>query len=389
MKLLLREKQMTSYKITVWGAAGTGKTALIDNLVNHRFNADYVGTIGANLFEGRGSDATLQFWDVGGEKRYRSLVGSYCSGAQLFIYCIDLTQELKESAIREDIALMRAIAKGHVILVGTKSDLPEQKISQEALRALAERLGATAFFITSAKNNTGIDELFRGIDGLASAYAISIEDRDRMLQIPERMFIAPGVGLSTSDVLRKLPVSSPLYNALYNLFRQIQMLPQAKRNVILNAADALVDALQLPSTTSASATVVPNTTTDQKLAAIASFQAICAQAVKKPMQKIILDSIGVVVSAAFFTLLVGVIGFGIGFALGAWTGPGAFITAILGASSAAAIAVAATSGTVGVIAGVRNGCRLFKPSPLPALLNAVAQEAKAFEPSSVGPDVVV
>ena len=55
-------------------------------------------------------------------------------------------------------------------------------------------------------------------------------------------------------------------------------------------------------------------------------------------------------ATALVSLLVGIVGFGIGFAAGIWTGPGAFISAVL-ACTAAAVTVATVSSTLGIGAG--------------------------------------
>ena len=68
-----------------------------------------------------------------------------------------------------------------------------------------------------------------------------------------------------------------------------------------------------------------------------------------------------VAAAAVVTLIAGFVGFGIGFAAGSWTGPGAFITGFMSGSAAAASVVGA-SGCLGLLAGGLAAHGLFKES---------------------------
>lgn len=157
--------------------------------------------------------------------------------------------------------------------------------------------------------------------------------------------------------------------SLDNLFKRLHTLPPAKRNAIVSAANTLVTALQTPSDAQA------------KSAAIMTFKTSCNKVVQRSGYETIVKAIEVVVSAAFFTLIAAMIGFGIGFACGAWTGPGALI-------GAAAIGVVVSSGAVGVAAGGLTTYRLFKPSPLSSKIDAVVKAGENFEPSSSLPDIV-
>ncbi|ETO93982.1 hypothetical protein [Legionella oakridgensis] len=89
----------------------------------------------------------------------------------------------------------------------------------------------------------------------------------------------------------------------------------------------------------------------------------------------ILKTILTIAAVSVATVLAGAVGFGIGFALGLWTGPGAFFTGVMAGSAAASLTLAA-AGTVGVTAGVLTGYSLFKPK---ADVSAVKQTLDVVE----------
>lgn len=76
-------------------------------------------------------------------------------------------------------------------------------------------------------------------------------------------------------------------------------------------------------------------------------------------------------AVAVITVIAGLIGFGIGFAAGAWSGPGAFFTGLAG-GSAAAVAVVAAAGVVGGVSAIG----LFKSKAKPMQSNKAADTLK-------------
>lgn len=74
------------------------------------------------------------------------------------------------------------------------------------------------------------------------------------------------------------------------------------------------------------------------------------------------------------TVMAGVIGFGIGFALGAWSGPGAFFSAIaLGKASAMGV-LAATVSTLAVTAPVSYSLYRFHKEPIQKTVDEFVEE---------------
>jgi small GTP-binding protein len=370
---------MNSFKIIFWGAAGSGKTSIVSRATKNKFDELHNPTIGANFSSKDISDDRLQFWDLAGDRLYIAMSRIFCRDSKALVYCIDLTQELNEAQIKADLDDYRGLAPGAlVILVGTKSDLPNQKVTAERLAAFAVEHQAKAHFITSAKSNDNIEALFNEIARLARKHfppAANVEGLQPVATIATSMSLREEQGVAPDPryarILGKLPIDSALYISLDGLFKELHKLPPAKRDAIVSAADTLVTALENPSDVQA------------KSAAITTFKTDCDKVVRLSRCQIIVKAIEVVAIAAVFTLIAAMIGF----VCGAWMGPLALITGLLGAS-AAAIAVVASSGAVGVAAGGFAAYRLFKPSPLSSsLIDKVVEKAKDFEPPFL-PEVI-
>ena len=71
------------YKLVLFGDTGVGKTSLVDRYINDKFKADYLSTLGYNVYEKRipykGDEISLMIYDIGGQERFRNGVRSRAS----------------------------------------------------------------------------------------------------------------------------------------------------------------------------------------------------------------------------------------------------------------------------------------------------------------------
>jgi hypothetical protein len=95
--------------------------------------------------------------------------------------------------------------------------------------------------------------------------------------------------------------------------------------------------------------------------AYAEFQAKCNKILDKK-DAVALNAILTTLAIVVTMVLVALIGFGIGFVAGLWTGPGAFFAGVA-AGSAAACSVVAATGAAGILTGALVGHGLFKKKP--------------------------
>jgi small GTP-binding protein len=157
-----------TFKVVLLGEMGVGKTSIIAQFMDQTFQEDLQsstgGTFSSKTFTyGGGKLLKFEIWDTAGQERYRSLTTMFYKDANAACLVYDITrkltfeemqnywvQQIKENAPKDLI----------LIIVGNKSDLTdEEEVDEDTARKFAEDLNAM-FFTTSAKNYSGICDLF-------------------------------------------------------------------------------------------------------------------------------------------------------------------------------------------------------------------------------------
>lgn len=154
------------YKLVLFGKASVGKTSLVDRFINNKFQADYISTLGYNVYEKQviheKMQISLMIYDIGGQEQFRELRKRYAQGANTAIIVFDITNRESYNAVpnwRQDLKLFA----GEIpfIIIGNKVDLEDSRqVSNEEAMQLSFQLGALDFFETSAKTGEKVDEAF-------------------------------------------------------------------------------------------------------------------------------------------------------------------------------------------------------------------------------------
>jgi Ras-related protein Rab-5C len=113
-----------------------------------------------------GVKAKLQIWDTAGQEKYRSVTPIYYRDAAAAICVFDVTNKESLEDARKWLSDLRQYAPPHIVigLAGNKCDLYQQEeVSLEMARHFQEENKIDVFQQTSAKENIGIEELFKGI----------------------------------------------------------------------------------------------------------------------------------------------------------------------------------------------------------------------------------
>ena len=329
------------------GAESCGKTCVIKRYMtkeNEQFNLLSAYTI----YESH-SLPELEIRDIGGAEKYESQTPYYCSNTDRVIYCVALNDTLDSAVIIDKISRLRErlALKTVFYIVGTKSDLP-RNISDGELQALADSTGCRGYFITSAKNGSGIGDLFSEL--------AKQEPQEKVSQA------IPGE--------RKNDSKSNLFIELAALQKAIHELSDTEKGQLLHQETAqLITSLK-------SGTI----DLDHKGTAIQAFHNNCYQhlgLITSSKLKKVAQLITFVAITAIVTVIVAAIGFGIGFAAGAWAGPGAFITGAFSGISAAT-AVMGVAGTVGGLIGFKGTSTFFKPTPIAVSVNNVCNAIQEY-----------
>ncbi|XP_014385548.1 PREDICTED: ras-related protein Rab-27A isoform X1 [Myotis brandtii] len=162
-------------KFLALGDSGVGKTSVLYQYTDGKFNSKFITTVGIDFREkrvvyrangpdgavGRGQRIHLQLWDTAGQERFRSLTTAFFRDAMGFLLLFDLTNEQSFLNVRNWISQLQMHAyceNPDIVLCGNKSDLEDQRaVKEEEARGLAEKYGIP-YFETSAANGTNISE---------------------------------------------------------------------------------------------------------------------------------------------------------------------------------------------------------------------------------------
>jgi small GTP-binding protein len=127
-----------TYKISVLGDAGCGKTTLIHRLVHGVLLEGSEPTAGAGyseyVLEGESRRIPCQIWDTAGQEKFSSLVPVYIRGADLCIIALSLvdSEETNRSSLKRWSQVVKDVTDSClIIVVGTKFDLPHTGLNIE------------------------------------------------------------------------------------------------------------------------------------------------------------------------------------------------------------------------------------------------------------------
>ena len=162
-----------TYKIVIFGDAGTGKTTLTQRYMTNLFKSDSKMTIGVEFevksIELDGKKIKLQIWDFGGEERFRFILPTYVRGAAGGIFMYDITNYSTLAHIDDWLLVIQKQIQEifPIIVVGGKADLADERevTSEEGIK-MAKSRDVAAFIESSAKTGENIEITFESLTRL-------------------------------------------------------------------------------------------------------------------------------------------------------------------------------------------------------------------------------
>ena len=127
---------MITFKIMLLGDSSVGKTAFILRFCDGKFEDDTLTTIGLDtktkFVSHKDRKIQLQVWDTAGEERFHSIAKSCYKGADGILLMYDVSNINSFKHIKNwinDIENNITVPKNKLalIIIGNKSDLPEEK----------------------------------------------------------------------------------------------------------------------------------------------------------------------------------------------------------------------------------------------------------------------
>lgn len=182
------------YKIVIVGDSGTGKSNLVSQFVDERFNTFTKTTMGIDFKTKRvrfgGVNISVQLWDTAGQERFKSVGRSYYHDSCAVIIVYDITRRSTFDSIPSWIkeaqdSLNFDISEIEVMIIGNKTDLEKQRVvSHSDVKKLEDQCNFT-YMETSAMKNEGVIEAMttliqqihqRGIGNQSSFSRLNIND---------------------------------------------------------------------------------------------------------------------------------------------------------------------------------------------------------------------
>lgn len=123
-------------ELTILGLQNAGKTTLVNLLATGDFSDDRIPTVGFNMRRVQKGGVTLKIWDLGGQKRFRTMWERYCRGVSAIVFVVDAADEGRFPDAKEelhDILTRPALAGIPVLVLANKSDLPDAVKSVDAV----------------------------------------------------------------------------------------------------------------------------------------------------------------------------------------------------------------------------------------------------------------
>ncbi|KAL2739196.1 ras-related protein Rab-38-like [Vespula maculifrons] len=160
------------FKFLVIGDYGVGKTALVRRYTEGKFSSNYKITIGADfaiktLDWDSNTKINLQLWDIAGHERFGYMTRVYYKYAVAAALVFDISraatfQSMKKwlSDLREKVTLPDG-SSIPVVLLANKCDIRHVAVSTEQIVKFCKENNIGEWYVTSAKENTNVDEAIR------------------------------------------------------------------------------------------------------------------------------------------------------------------------------------------------------------------------------------
>ena len=169
----MTNSQEFSFKITIIGDGGVGKTSLIKKFTKGTFEKDYMQTIGAQFsrydMEIDGDLINLIFWDIAGQDDFKFLHPLFYKESKgcIIVFSLEENELGKESFNHiEDWhnELKKHCGDIPVVLFANKVDLIEDiNLIKANIQEVIKEKKFLGYFLTSAKTGQGVHEAFKAI----------------------------------------------------------------------------------------------------------------------------------------------------------------------------------------------------------------------------------
>ncbi|PIA26629.1 hypothetical protein AQUCO_09100059v1 [Aquilegia coerulea] len=127
-------------ELSLIGLQNAGKTSLVNAIATGGYTEDSIPTVGFNMRKVTKGNVTIKLWDIGGQRRFRTMWERYCRGVSAIVYVVDVADRDSVPIARTELLdlIMKPSLDGIPLLVlGNKIDKSEALSKQ----ALVDQLG--------------------------------------------------------------------------------------------------------------------------------------------------------------------------------------------------------------------------------------------------------
>ena len=144
-------------KTILVGMSGTGKTNIINAMINQPFDSDQISTQTSSFVDKyidvKNKKYPIEIWDTAGQEKYRSLTKIFIKDSKIVIFVYDITTKASFEEVDYWVNTVKEILGDTPVyaLAGNKKDLfIKEEVDEDLGREKAEKIGAL-FKLTSAK----------------------------------------------------------------------------------------------------------------------------------------------------------------------------------------------------------------------------------------------
>lgn len=150
-------------ELSLVGLQNAGKTSLVNAIATGGYSEDLIPTVGFNMRKVTKGNVTIKLWDLGGQRRFRTMWERYCRGVSAIVYVVDAADRDSIPITRSelhDLLKKPTLAGIPLLVLGNKIDkseaLTEQPlIDQLGLNSITDR--EVCCYMISCKETVNID----------------------------------------------------------------------------------------------------------------------------------------------------------------------------------------------------------------------------------------
>lgn len=164
----LEVKEKTQVRLVFLGAAGVGKTALIQRFLQDKFEPKHRRTVEelhSKEYDIGGIKVTVEILDTSGSYSFPAMrkLSIQNSDAFALVYAIDDPESLEAiKSLRDEILEIKEDKYTPIVVVGNKVDREEQRqVTSEDVLATVEMDWNNSYLEASAKENANVVEVFK------------------------------------------------------------------------------------------------------------------------------------------------------------------------------------------------------------------------------------